>query len=249
MLRAASVEGSAGVVGVNEPATASAAESPRRLAIPRHRFPGWTAGEIGESVEGRQIERLDSRPERIRRHVAVVCGTHGDERAAADLCDGFGRIERPDDLHLTIIPRLNPDGWAKETRRNAREVDLNRNFPWGWPARTDSGSGPASEPETQAVMSFLQGARPDLVVWVHQPLNYVAAIADCPRWYADIWSAFSGVPVRRNLAQIGGGESWAGRELGIPSMLVEVGGTREEPVGVSAHTRALEALLYAVLPT
>ena len=98
-------------------------------------------------------------------------------------------------------------------------------------------------------MEFLGATLPDLVVWVHQPLGYVAALAECPRWYADIWSAFSGVPVRRGVAQVGGGESWAGRELGIPSMLVEVGGTRDQPVGVSAHVRALEALVFAVLPT
>jgi hypothetical protein len=99
------------------------------------------------------------------------------------------------------------------------------------------------------MMAFLETTRPDLVAWVHQPLNYVAAIRSCPKWYADIWSDFADVPVRRNLSQIGGGESWAGRQLGIPSMLVEVGGTRAEPVGVAAHVAALEALIFAVQPT
>lgn len=233
---------------MSNPATASVTAPPRRLVVPNHRLPGWTAASIGESVEGRSIERLDSRPENVDRHVAVICGTHGDERAAADLADGFGRINRPDDLHLTIVPLLNPDGWAAETRRNARGVDLNRNFPWGWPARGDSGARAASEPETQAMMTFLEMTRPDLVVWVHQPLNYVAAIPGCPRWYADIWSDVSGVPVRRNLSQIGGGESWTGRELGLPSLLVEVGGRRRDPVGVPANVKALEALIFAVQP-
>ncbi len=91
--------------------------------------------------------------------------------------------------------------------------------------------------------------RPDLVVWVHQPLGYVSAIAGCPPWYADIWSDVAGVPVRHNVSQIGGGETWAGRELGIPSMLVEVDGTHRMALGVEEHARALEALVFAVQPT
>lgn len=219
-----------------------------RVATPNHRLPTWTVATIGTSVDGRPIERLDSRPDRVRCHVVVVCGVHGDERAAADLADGFGRIDRPDDLHLTIVPLLNPDGWLAETRNNARDVDLNRNFPWGWPRRPDSGAGPASEPETRAAMLLLETTLPDLVVWAHQPLNYVAALRGCPDRYADIWSEVAGVPVRRNLVQVGGGESWVDRRLGVPSMLVEVGGTLADAAGVDAHVAALEALVSAVRP-
>ena len=129
--------------------SATVTASSRRMAPPVQRLPGWTVGTIGESVEGRPIERIDTRPERPGRHVVVICGMHGNERAAADLADGFGRINRPDDLHLTLVPLLNPDGWAAGTRNNGRNVDLNRNFSWGWPRRPDSGTGPASEPETK----------------------------------------------------------------------------------------------------
>ena len=230
------------------PATLAASERSRRMAIPDHRLPSWSIGSIGVSVQGRQIERYDSRPDNPTRHVVVVCAIHGDERAAPALVDGFGRVERPDDLHLTLIPRLNPDGWEAGDRRNANGVDLNRNFPWGWPARPDSGPEAASEPETRAIMTFLEATRPDLAIWVHQPLDYVAALTGCPDWYADIWSAFSGVPVRLGVAQVGGGETWTSRALGIPSMLIEVGGTRDQPVGVSAHAEALEALIFAVQP-
>lgn len=225
---------------------AEATEFARRMKPPRNQEVGWMVSDIGVSTEGRTVWRWDAKPENVRRHVVVVCGTHGDERAAVDLAEGFGRVDRPDDLHLTIIPSLNPDGWQRGTRENSRNVDLNRNFPWGWNRRLYSGPGPASEVETQNAISFLEAERPDLTVWVHQPLGYVAALDGCPPEYADIWSDFSGVPVRPDVVQVGGGESWTAKVLGLPSMLVEVGGDRDSPIGVSAHINALEALLIAV---
>ncbi|MFT6290717.1 MAG: murein tripeptide amidase MpaA [Ilumatobacter sp.] len=58
-----------------------------------------------------------------------MCGIYRNERAARDLAEGVGRINRPDDLHLTIVSAVNPDGWHGGTRHNRRDVDLNRNFP------------------------------------------------------------------------------------------------------------------------
>ncbi len=162
------------------------------------------------------------------------------------LAEGFGRIDAPADMHLTIVPHLNPDGWAAGTRHNAANVDLNRNFPWGWRRGEFGGPVAGSEPETRAAMRFLRRERPDLVIWVHQPLGYVAAIEGCPPHYADIWSDFANVPVRRNLRQSGGGETWAAVGLGLRSMLIEVGGTKSVAFGVEQHINALQALVFAV---
>ena len=49
-----------------------------------------------------------------------------------------------------------------------------------------------------------------------------------------------------NLRQVGGGETWTAIELGLRSMLIEVDGTRDEAIGVSAHVDALEALMFSV---
>ena len=227
---------------------ASVVARAERIRTPRHLRPGWSAGEIGRTAQGRPILRWDSRSVDARRHVAVICGIHGDERGMAELADGFGRIDVPVDMHLTIVPYLNPDGWAAGTRHNGEGVDLNRNFPWGWRRGGFGGSSPASEPETRAAMRLLVGERPDLAIWVHQPLGYVAPLKGCPSDYADIWSDVAKVPVRNDLRQVGGGETWTAVALRLRSMLVEVGGTSDEAIGIAEHVEALQALLVAVEP-
>ena len=74
------------------------------------------------------------------------------------------------------MPKYNPDGASRRTRQNARGVDLNRNFPRNWKPLTgtyNSGPGPASEPETKAIMAFLRAVRPAYVISFHQPLRGV----------------------------------------------------------------------------
>jgi len=81
-------------------------------------------------------------------------------------------------LVIWVVSTMNPDGSVARRRTNARGVDLNRNFPYGW-ARGKRGSiyypGPhrGSEPETRAVAVFLERLRPDLVVSLHQAFNSV----------------------------------------------------------------------------
>lgn len=68
----------------------------------------------------------------------------------------------------------NPDGLAGGTRRNARDVDLNRNFPNNWvdlDGDYESGPRPASEPESRAVMRFLRDIRPRWILSFHQPCH------------------------------------------------------------------------------
>lgn len=100
----------------------------------------------------------------------------------------------PETVTVTIIPVLNPDGLAITTgstnrfnesdvavaestkvagRFNGNEVDINRNFDCKWQAegtwqsrQVSGGSQPFSEPEAQAIRSYVDGASPDAaVVW------------------------------------------------------------------------------------
>ncbi len=131
---------------------------------------------IGKSVRGRKIwaYRIGDPDADV---TAVAMSTlHGDEGATRQILRSL-RDGRPvAGLDLWLIPTANPDGLARGTRKNARGVDLNRNFPWRWAdldGRYESGPRPASEPETRALMRFFRDVRPRYVVSFHQPLHGV----------------------------------------------------------------------------
>ncbi|KAH3714705.1 carboxypeptidase B-like [Dreissena polymorpha] len=97
---------------------------------------------------------------------------------------------------IYLIPVMNPDGyefshtntrmWRKNRRTNTGStcigVDLNRNFPYQWnPANggstnpcqdTYSGTGPASEVETQVLVNYLTGAGFDAYITIHSYGQY-----------------------------------------------------------------------------
>lgn len=139
---------------------------------------------IGHSVKGRPIRawRLGEPGER---RIVLISTMHGNEPHTRGILESLrdGRAIRGVDLW--VIPTYNPDGLARGTRRNARGVDLNRNFPYRWAdldGNYESGRRPASEPETRAVMDFLKEIDPRRVISFHQPLNGVDTDTKDPRF-------------------------------------------------------------------
>ena len=130
---------------------------------------------IGRSAKGRPIRAYRIGNQGGRR-IVLISSMHGDERATREILFALrdGRPVRGADVWL--IPNYNPDGLVRGTRKNARRVDLNRNFPYRWAdldGRYESGPRPRSEPETRAVMRFLRQVRPDRILSFHQPLRGV----------------------------------------------------------------------------
>jgi len=130
---------------------------------------------IGHSVKGRPIVAWHL-GEPGQRKVVLIAAMHGNEpaprRILTDLRDG----PPVHDLDLWVVPTYNPDGLARHTRKNARGVDLNRNYPYKWArlhGNYESGPRPRSEPETRAMMRFLTRVDPAYVLSFHQPLHAV----------------------------------------------------------------------------
>ena len=146
---------------------ASASVDPRRPAVVEKRV-------IGHSVTGRDIVAWRLGDPRSSKKVLLLAAMHGNEKGAVttlrSLRDG-APIRGAD---IWVVPVVNPDGYARGTRQNARKVDLNRNFSASWRkagGATSSGAKAFSEPETRAVRRFADRIDPTHTISFHQPLD------------------------------------------------------------------------------
>lgn len=142
---------------------------------------------VGYSVSGRPIEVYafgNGEKEKM-----IIAGIHGGyEWNTIALADELIQhiFEHPEiipsDVTLYVMRNMNPDGDARDHgvdgRVNDHGVDLNRNFPANWAKTWDrdgcwvltpttGGVGPGSEPETQAVMYFLQNYKVETLISYH----------------------------------------------------------------------------------
>ncbi len=145
---------------------------------------------IGYSVQGQPIWHVALGNPRAEKKVLWVCGQHGDEPDSVQAClyllqdlsqqPAFQKALTTAQFHM--IPLLNPDGYQRRTRKNARGVNLNANWDWGWETSLPdsvsdrftqtSGSSfrgpmPFSEPETQALKTFIEQHHFQLIVDYH----------------------------------------------------------------------------------
>jgi protein MpaA len=133
---------------------------------------------IGQSVQGRKIiARRKGRADAAR--VLLVLGQmHGNEPYGRYVVDEVRKLAPRAGTAVWTVRTMNPDGARMRSRRNARAVDLNRNFPQKWrPGPRGSyfypGRKPASEPETRAFIDFVRTVSPDAIVSYHQKANAI----------------------------------------------------------------------------
>jgi protein MpaA len=161
--------------------------APAATAVDTDRSAVVQTKRLGTSVRGRPIYayRVGDPDAKV---TAVAMSTfHGNEPATRQILRSIRDGRKVHGIDLWLIPTINPDGLARHTRKNARGVDLNRNFPWRWAdldGNYESGRAPASEPETRALMRFFKAVRPRFVVSFHQPLNGVDTSVPSVRRFA-----------------------------------------------------------------
>jgi predicted deacylase len=173
-----SVAATAGLIagGVAVPPGAAVESAPTTAA--------YASKVIGRSVKGRRIVAWHL-GETHKPKVVLIAGMHGNEPAPMAILRTLRDGKSVHGIDLWVVPAYNPDGLARGTRRNARGVDLNRNYPYHWAPLTGSyysGPKPASEPETRAMMAFLDDVDPDWILSFHQPLNGVDTAVERPKF-------------------------------------------------------------------
>jgi protein MpaA len=239
---------------VAEPATSKhhRAREARRAATSPRPAPRLTHFTIGHSVRGRTIEAFELARSGASKPVLVVGCVDGNEPAGIAIARRLLTAPLPAGSALWIVPDLNPDGVAKNTRVNADLVDLNRNFPWHWRPlgpRGDpqyAGPRPLSEPEARAARVLIRRVRPRITVWFHQPAGLVDLSGGDPR-IERRFARLVGLPVKRLTRYPGSAVSWGNSALpGTTAFVVEL---PPGPLSRGAINRYVRAVLALAGPT
>ena len=197
---------------------------------------------LGRSVRGRPIEAVEITGSSPRATVLVVGCIHGNETAGIAIARALEHATVPARVALWIIPDLNPDGVAADTRQNANGVDLNRNFPWRWNDQEgvfDSGTRRLSEPETRIAYRLILRIRPAVSIWFHQHLDVVDDSSGS-RPLERIFAAAAGLPLRPLLREGGSAVTWESHRFpGTSPFVVELPAGAATPGHLRRYVRAV----------
>ena len=137
----------------------------------------------------------------------------------------------PAGVTLWVVPTMNPDGSALDTRFLADGTDPNRNAP--------------SHPEQKAVYDFALTVRPVLTVWYHQNYGWVGG-SGASMGPAQRYQALTKLGTLKHSGDCAVGFEWCpiDEALGSSSILVELPDVLT-PADVQAHAAALLAVAAA----
>jgi len=163
----------------------------------------------------------------------ILGGIHGHEFGSFNLVLRFARfINSNRDLirkKAIIIPSINPDGLIANTRKNANEVDINRNFPASdWtPVYTDDelypGREPVSEAETKIILEILNNYEPSKIISIHSMEHRISYDGPALRLANEI-SRHNGYNITNETKYNihGSLRSYTGIDLGLQSITLEL---------------------------
>ena len=201
---------------------------------------------IGTSVQGRPIVAWSFGADRARRKILVVGCIHGNECAGLAVTSALRQRRVPKGVQLWLVPEMNPDGTAADSRQNADGVDLNRNFPYRWRPISDPtySSGPyaASEPETRAAMWLAGRIRPAVTIWYHQRMDLVD-LSGGDRGVARRYAQLADLKPTCLTFLAGVATAWSNHTLpGTTSFVVELPAGSVRPDALARHLRAIRAM-------
>ncbi|MDQ2699975.1 MAG: M14 family metallopeptidase [Actinomycetota bacterium] len=211
---------------------------------------------IGKSVKYRPIEVRRFGDPGANFRALIVGSVHGNEPQGIRMIRRLNRMARPGlkRVDLWTISTINPDGIARGTRKNARGVDLNRNFPYRFDPDLDdgynSGPGPLSEPESRAVLRLVRNRKFDLSIWYHQPWGRTLIPCNATARFARRYSRMSGLGARPGCDRPvrGSATDWMFHRFGTKAFVVEFAAGRLHAPVVKRHARAALRLMKGMRP-
>jgi murein peptide amidase A len=204
---------------------------------------------LGHSVRGRPIRALVIGNPSAPAAALVVGCIHGNEPEGIRVVSRLRRWTPPAGMALWLVPDMNPDGRAANTRQNAHGVDLNRNFPYRWrplgPRGTLTYAGPRrlSEPESRVAHSLLLRLRPRVAIWFHQPLGVTDRSGGDVRLERR-FARLSGLPLTGLPRYPGSITTWQDFRLRVgTAFVVELPPGRPSTSAVTRYARAAEEII------
>ena len=166
--------------------------------------------------------------------VLVVGQTHGDEEGGLRVLLRVHALTLPEEITLWVIPTMNPDGLALDTRFLTNGDDPNRHAP--------------SQVEQQAVYDFAIDTRPSLTVWYHQNYGWVGG-SGASTTPARQYHTMTALGTLNRSGDCAKGFMWCpiDEALGSSSILVELPDVLT-PADVQIHALALLAVASGNAP-
>jgi protein MpaA len=187
--------------------------------------------------------------------VLLLGGVHGDE--IEGVWAGLGLLQEFSNsyslnLKLTLVPGLNMDGVLNRKRTNGNGVDLNRNMPTkDWSAEIASeryhpGPKAGSEPESQALVEYLDRENPQFILSLHSWKPLLNINGDC-RKEAEAIHALTGYTIEETIGYPTPGclGTYAGLERKSPTLTYEIERGLDQVSVLKTHVPAVIAGLRA----
>lgn len=179
----------------------------------------------------------------------IIGGVHGDEiegiQAAYALNDRFMQ-SFPYSFQAVVVPCLNIDGMLAKTRKNANNVDLNRNLPtldWTPIAAKESyfpGLSANSEPENKALTAFIDSYKPKFILSLHSWIPLLNINGDCKK-FAGVVSSITGYKITDDIGYPTPGSlgTYTGLERSIPTLTYEFERELDPKIITGLHVDAI----------
>jgi len=194
--------------------------------------------------------------------VFIASSVHGSENGGQLIShELLYNADLPDNIRIVAVPEINKFGVTFRDnngyggRINGNGVNLNRNFnyrygtiPSGAGGSNYKGTSAESEPETQALVAFVQSIDIDLALHYHDNIHYVAAVGSTtPLSLAQTYGQVSpSSPLRPaeggRVFQRGSFDGWQNETLGTPTLLIEMAQDQSQPI-IDQHVSAVQAVV------